>query len=107
MSGVDKSVEDLIEKNAVQVFSKTYCPYCQRVKGLFTQLAVPFHTTELDEEASGDSIQQYLTKTTNQSTVPNVFINKKHIGGCDATLALHREKKLVPLLKEAGLNPKL
>lgn len=33
----------------------------------------------------GPSIQQVLAELTNQRTVPNVFINGKHIGGCDAT----------------------
>lgn len=33
----------------------------------------------------GPSIQQVLVELTNQRTVPNVFVNGKHIGGCDAT----------------------
>lgn len=33
----------------------------------------------------GPSIQQVLVELTNQRTVPNVFVNGTHIGGCDAT----------------------
>jgi len=91
----------------VQVFSKSSCPYCLRVKRLFTQLSVTPHVTELDEIPDGDAIQEYLTQKTNQRTVPNVFINKQHIGGCDATFALHSQKKLIPLLQDAGVQPKL
>lgn len=35
--------------------------------------------------ADGPSIQQVLAELTNQRTVPNVFVNGKHVGGCDAT----------------------
>nr|CCI55356.1 PH01B035L11.1 [Phyllostachys edulis] len=43
-----------------------------------------------------------LAEWTGQSIVPNVFINGKHIGGCDDTVALNNGGKLVPLLTEAG-----
>lgn len=39
---------------------------------------------------------------TNQRTVPNVFIGGKHVGGNDATQALHREGKLMAMLQAAG-----
>lgn len=35
--------------------------------------------------ADGPSIQQVLAELTNQRTVPNVFVNGTHIGGCDST----------------------
>ncbi|MBA0683415.1 hypothetical protein Goari_025077 [Gossypium aridum] len=50
----------------------------------------------------GSDIQAALFEWTGQRTVPNVFIGGKHIGGCDSTMALHKEGKLVPLLTEAG-----
>ncbi|MBA0766834.1 hypothetical protein Gotri_015836 [Gossypium trilobum] len=50
----------------------------------------------------GSDIQAALAEWTGQRTVPNVFIGGKHIGGCDSTMALHKEGKLVPLLTEAG-----
>ncbi|KAK8687108.1 hypothetical protein V6N13_085940 [Hibiscus sabdariffa] len=53
-------------------------------------------------ECDGSDIQAALAEWSGQRTVPNVFIGGKHIGGCDATTALHNEGKLVPLLTEAG-----
>lgn len=44
----------------------------------------------------GASIQQVLAELTNQRTVPNVFVNGTHIGGCDATY------QVTWLLKSAG-----
>ena len=43
-------------------------------------------------------IKEALKAKTNQTSVPNVFIYEKHIGGCDSTLKLHEDGNLVPLL---------
>lgn len=51
------------------------------------------------QSADGAEIQALLLELTKQRTVPNVFIKGQHIGGADATLALHADKKLVPLLQ--------
>ncbi|KAJ4706516.1 Glutaredoxin [Melia azedarach] len=50
----------------------------------------------------GDQIQSALAGWTGQRTVPNVFIGKKHVGGCDTLLEKHQEGNLVPLLTDAG-----
>lgn len=43
---------------------------------------------------NGTSYQEMLLEMTGQKTVPNVFINKKHIGGCDKTLQVSTESRL-------------
>lgn len=53
-------------------------------------------------KGDGSQIQAALAEWTGQRTVPNVFIGGNHIGGCDATTAMHREGKLKPLLTQAG-----
>ncbi|EOA97359.1 Thioredoxin reductase 3, partial [Anas platyrhynchos] len=46
----------------------------------------------------GPSIQQVLAELTNQRTVPNVFVNGKHVGGCDATYKAYQNGTLQKLL---------
>ncbi|XP_021684928.2 glutaredoxin [Hevea brasiliensis] len=86
----------------VVVFSKTYCGYCKRVKQLLTQLGSSFKVIELNEESDGSAIQSALAQWTGLSTVPNVFIGGKHIGGCDSTLEKYQKGELLPLLNDAG-----
>lgn len=63
---------------------------------------------ELDRMDDGAELQQALEDLTGQRTVPNNFINKKHIGGNSDLQDLQRKGKLIPLLKEAGaLKPDL
>ena len=56
------------------VFSKSYCPYCDRAKAALKQMGVDFKTLELDEVSEGGEIQGYLGQLTNQRTVPNIFV---------------------------------
>lgn len=98
--GIKKTVAD----NKVVVYSKTYCPYCTRVKGLFSELNVPAVVLELDTMGpQGNEVQDALQPITGRRTVPQVFVGGKFIGGCDDTMALHNAGKLKPLLAEAGV----
>ena len=57
-----------------------------------------YKVIELDQIAKGSAIQNGLQELTGQRTVPNVFINGKHIGGNSDIQALHSQGKLKPLL---------
>ncbi|KAG3168193.1 hypothetical protein PI124_g4387 [Phytophthora idaei] len=93
------SITDAIAKEKVLVFSKTHCPYCSRVKGTLDVLDAKYEVVELDTRDDGVEIQSLLLDLTGQRTVPNVFINGKHIGGCDDVMALHATSELVPMLE--------
>eukprot|EP00029_Vermamoeba_vermiformis_P012116 TRINITY_DN692_c0_g1_i1.p1 TRINITY_DN692_c0_g1~~TRINITY_DN692_c0_g1_i1.p1 ORF type:complete len:141 (+),score=29.74 TRINITY_DN692_c0_g1_i1:32-454(+) len=104
---VSETVQTLINENPVMVFSKSYCPYCTKVKNLFKSLGVSYKVIELDEEGNGDAIQAELKKISHQSTVPNVYIGKTHVGGCDDTHAAKANGKLKTLLDSAGVKSNL
>jgi len=99
---VKQFVEDSIANNKVTIFSKSYCPYCIRVKGLFSDNFpdVKAHVIELDQRQDGGPIQQYLQEKTGQRTVPNVFINNQHIGGNDDTTKIFQSGRLAQLIAE-------
>ncbi|KAM4597629.1 thioredoxin reductase 1, cytoplasmic-like isoform 1-T3 [Polymixia lowei] len=91
-------IQGLIDSNQVLVFSKSYCPYCLKVKDLFKELNVKCNVVELDLIEDGSNYQELLLEMTGQKTVPNVFINKTHIGGCDKTMQAHKDGMLQQLL---------
>lgn len=86
-------LQKVIDKHIVVIFSKTYCPYCKRVKELFKKSMQKGQckVVELDTLRNGVELQTALQKMTKQSTVPNVFIRGQHIGGCDAVEARLRK----------------
>ncbi|XP_057194693.1 thioredoxin reductase 3 [Triplophysa rosa] len=95
-------IKELVDSSQVLVFSKSYCPYCVKVKELFKELNVKCNAVELDLMEDGTNYQDLLHEMTGQKTVPNVFINKKHIGGCDNTLKAHKDGVLQQLLGEGS-----
>uniref|UniRef100_A0A8C9WHM7 Thioredoxin reductase 3 n=1 Tax=Scleropages formosus TaxID=113540 RepID=A0A8C9WHM7_SCLFO len=91
-------IKELIESSGVLVFSKSYCPYCVTVKDLFQELNVKCNVVELDLMEDGPEYQEVLLEMTGQRTVPNVFVNKTHVGGCDKTMQAHSDGLLQKLL---------
>ena len=75
-------VDKTVSENFIVVFSKDSCPYCVMAKDLLRSLNQDFVAIELDQREDGKDIQNYLIKSTGHKTVPNIFINQKHVGGC-------------------------
>jgi glutaredoxin 3 len=99
---IETYVQECVKSHSVMVFSKTYCPYCTKVKDLFSNtLNIPYHVIELDQDVQGPKIQDYLRRWTGQKTVPNVFIHGQHVGGCDSTFAAYHDGRLGQLLRKA------
>lgn len=72
------------------------------MKKLFSdELKEPFHFVDMDQIVDGVEMQDELEKLSGQRTVPNVFVGGEHLGGADATTALHRQGKLIPKVKAA------
>ncbi|UIZ28017.1 hypothetical protein KXD40_004446 [Peronospora effusa] len=93
------SITDAITKEKVLVFSKTTCPFCARVKEIFNVLDTNYKVVELDTRDDGAEIQTLLLDITGQRTVPNVFMNGKHIGGCDSVMDLYAKSELASMLE--------
>lgn len=67
-------------KPKIEVYSKSYCPYCRRTKGTLSKLALTF----TEYEISNNSQQAAeMRQRSGRKTVPQIFINDQHIGGSD------------------------
>ncbi|EKG17437.1 Glutaredoxin [Macrophomina phaseolina MS6] len=120
MSAAKTKAQGIIDDNAVEppataVFSKSYCPYCRATKSLLSELGAKYYAIELDQVGTysaappkeenysqlydGAAIQDALEEMTGQRSVPNIFIDKKHIGGNSDLQA--KKAELPNLLKAA------
>jgi glutaredoxin 3 len=61
---------------------------------------VNYKAFELNQMSDGSAIQQYLAQKTGQRTVPNIFINKEHVGGCDDLHEAQASGKLKQMLSK-------
>ncbi|RYN42503.1 hypothetical protein AA0113_g11321 [Alternaria arborescens] len=100
MSATKTKVQSIIDENPVTVFSKSYCPYCRQAKQLLSDSGAKYFAIELDQVDDGSAIQSTLGEMTGQTTVPNIFIAQKHIGGNSDLQS--KKGQLKNLLKEAG-----
>lgn len=80
----------------VTIYTKAYCPYCVRAVALLNSKGVQFREFRID--AQPELRPQMIEKAGGRSTVPQIFINDQHIGGCDDLVALDAAGKLDPLL---------
>jgi len=102
MSAAKAKAQKIIDENSVVVFSKSWCSYSRSAKKLLTDMGAKFETVELDQIDDGSEIQEALEDITGQSTVPNIFIKQKHIGG-NSDLQAKKGQALKGLLADAGV----
>ncbi|MFM6022639.1 MAG: glutaredoxin 3 [Dolichospermum sp.] len=89
-------------KANVEIYTWQTCPYCIRAKMLLLWKGVNFTEYKIDgdEAARGN-----MTERANvRRSVPQIFINNQHIGGCDDLYTLDTNGQLDPLLFQAMGN---
>ncbi|XP_078447887.1 glutaredoxin family protein [Wolffia australiana] len=94
-------VQSAIYSNKIALFSKSYCMYSMRAKNVFSQLHEKPFVVELDKRGDGAQIQNALFDLVGQYTVPQVFVNGKHVGGSDDTLSALASGELKKLLESS------
>jgi glutaredoxin 3 len=80
----------------VEIYTKMFCPYCVRAKRLLGDKGVRFE--EYDITLGGPKRAEMIQRANGGSTVPQIFIGDRHVGGSDELAALERAGKLDPLL---------
>ena len=82
----------------IEIYSTLYCPYCVRAKELLDRKNVQYLEYRIDENP--ELRDNMLVRSHGKRSVPQIFINDQHIGGCDDLYALESAKKLDPLLNK-------
>ena len=83
----------------VEIYTWRTCPFCVRAKGLLDRKGVSFHEISVDgDEPARDAMAD---RGNGRRSVPQIFINDRHIGGCDELHALERAGELDALLAQA------
>ena len=80
----------------ITIYTTDYCPYCVRAKALLQRKQVGFEEIKITNDEMREAM---IAKSGGKRTVPQIFIGKNHIGGCDDLYELDRQKKLDELLQ--------
>lgn len=73
----------------VEIYSTMFCPYCARARALLERKGVAFSEIDLLEEPRRRD--EMIRRAGGRTTVPQIFIDGEHIGGCDDMVALDRK----------------
>ena len=79
----------------VTIYSSNYCPFCTRAKQLLSSKGIDFKEMRVD---GAPKLRAEMTKKSGRTSVPQIWIGEKHVGGCDDLFDLEHNKKLDALL---------
>jgi glutaredoxin 3 len=84
----------------VEIYTTMLCPFCWRAKKLLEERGAQIQ--EVDVMTDGKLRAEMRERAGGRTSVPQIFINGRHVGGCDDLYALDRAGKLEPMLAEAS-----
>lgn len=80
----------------VELYTTNTCGFCHAAKRLLSSKSVTF--IEIDVSRDPAKRQEMMQRANGGRTVPQIFVGKTHVGGCDDLFALEQRGKLDPLL---------
>lgn len=81
---------------SVEIYTRMSCSYCARAKRLLDDKGIEYQEHAVD--LGGALRQQMIDRAHGRSTVPQIFIGDRHVGGCDDLMDLERSGRLDALL---------
>ena len=80
----------------VEIYTGPLCVFCDRAKALLNKKGVAYK--EINIASDPNKMDEMVKKTNGMKTIPQIFIDGRHIGGNDRLQALENEGKLNSLL---------
>ena len=102
MSNVMSYLDFFVNPERITVFSKDSCGYCKKTMQLFKSLPVKPYVIDI-EKINDDLMIRELVRVTKQSTVPNIFVYGKHIGGYNELVEMYNNNLLQEIISQNAL----
>ncbi|MCP4047864.1 MAG: O-acetylserine lyase, partial [Gammaproteobacteria bacterium] len=106
---VDQATSDT--ENPIVLFALEWCEFCWSVRKLFAKLGIPYRAIDLDsvkyqENDLGGKIRAVLLDQLGSPTIPQIYINGKHIGGATDLFAMYSNGSFARSLTELNIQMK-
>ena len=103
---VSQNIENEINSNDVMLFMKgtpvfPQCGFSARVVDILTKVGVKFATVNVLES---DEMREGIKKYSNWPTIPQLYVKKEFIGGCDIVIEMFESGELLELLNTNGID---
>ncbi len=108
-AGARQFVENTLAREPVVMFALQWCEFCWSVRKLFGALGVEYTSVDLDSVAyqagdRGGRIREVLTDRLGTSTIPQIFVNGEHIGGCTDLFEAYRTGNLQQRFRQSDIH---
>jgi cysteine synthase A len=105
----EKFIDDIVKNEPVVMFALEWCEFCWSVRKLFKQVGVEYRSVDVDsvqyqKDDLGGKIRAVLAERTGLKTIPQIYVNGKHIGGATDTFDSWRSGELQKLLDVRGVK---
>jgi glutaredoxin 3 len=70
----------------VEIYTKASCGFCTRAKRMLDMKKVEYR--EIPVDRGGPPKDEMVQRANGRTTVPQIFIDGRHVGGCDDLMAL-------------------
>ena len=84
----------------IEIYSSMLCPYCYRAKSLLDQKGVEYQETDILMRPGRRA--EMVERSGGHTSVPQIFIGERHVGGYDELQALEDSGELDPLLESVA-----
>jgi cysteine synthase A len=104
----ERLVTELVGNEPVVLFALEWCEFCWSVRKLFAQLGIAYRSVDLDsvgyqKDDLGGKIRAVLAARTGAKTIPQIFIDGDHVGGCTELFDAWRAGTIQPRLATRGV----
>ena len=80
----------------IDIYTSPYCGFCHRAKTLLNEKKQSYN--EIDIIVNPDQFNKMVERSGGKTSVPQIFVGKTHVGGCDELYALENSDKLDGIL---------
>ncbi len=84
----------------IEVYSGDFCPYCVKAKSLLKKKGLEFSEYNVKRDMKRQA--EMAERAPGARTIPQIFINNRHVGGCDDLFALEKRGELDAWLESAA-----
>lgn len=84
----------------ITLYTKTYCPYSKQAKALLSRKGLEYEDIDVTEDEA--RLAEMVERSGGSSTVPQIFIHGRHIGGCEELMSLEEEGGLDELMRQGS-----
>jgi cysteine synthase A len=108
-AAAEQHVAELIRDEPVVLFALEWCEFCWSVRKLFSRLGIAYRSVDLDSVAYqgddlGGRVRAVLANRTGATTIPQIFIGGRHVGGCTDLFDAWRAGSIQARLSESGIS---